>query len=125
MLFHAEVFMPEVARRPVYEGPLHYRQHAQDEARKDRYGRIALPCEFRAAGARLVEAEVVAETERVVKQVWRQPLDELRDLVLVLNPDGFVRTVWVNLRADTHRSLDKTKYVGGYEWRCRHRARSR
>ena len=109
MLFHADVFMPPCAKAPAYVGPLQYGRHALDEAKRDRYGEIQLPPEFHKAGAKLIEAEVLTATDTVVKQVWRQPLDEQRDLVLVISSSGYVRTVWVNLRSDKHATLDSTK----------------
>lgn len=110
-LFHAEVFMPERYRRPIHEGELRYGPHALREARGDRYGHIELPACFTAAGAQLIEAEYDEREDAVVKQVWRQPLDAKRDIVLVINRNGFVKTVWVNLRTDKHRSLDASRYV--------------
>lgn len=110
LLFHVEVFMPNNIRRPIFEGQLKYGPHARTEALRDRYGNIELPKLFEASEARIIEAEFDVDTKTVVKQVWRQRLDDDRDLVLVIRPDGFVKTVWVNLRSDKHRTLDKTRY---------------
>lgn len=110
-LFHAEVFMPASYARPIHEGELKYGKHALSEATVDRYGYIPLPQSFTAAQAQLIEAEVDASTNEVVKQVWRQKLDAERDIVLVINRGGFVRTVWVNLRKDKHHTLNRSKYV--------------
>ena len=60
-------------------------------------------------------------TDTVVKQVWRQPLDEQRDLVLVISSSGYVRTVWVNLRSDKHATLDSAKYGNRKTWMARER----
>src|SRR5450830_1058936 len=112
-LFHSDVFMPASAKKPIHEGPLHYRDHALRATRDDRYGEITLPVEFHSANAKLIEAEVLLEHDgsTVVKQVWRQPLDQHRDLILVIQKGGKVKTVWVNLRSDKHRTLDKSKYM--------------
>jgi len=110
-LFHAEVFMPERFRRPIFEGRLRYGAHALSEATRDRYGDIPLPEFFEACKAKLIEVEFDVDHNNVCKQVWRQPLDDKRDIVLVMGRDGFVRTVWVNLRTDKHRTLDRAKYV--------------
>ncbi len=117
-LFHAEVFVPEAAKAPIHEGSLRYGRHALDKASSDRYGGIQLPNEFHAVDAKLIEAEVLLEHGKcqVVKQVWRQPLDHVRDLVLVIGTGGFVKTVWVNLRNDKHRSLDRSKYTSSKRW---------
>jgi hypothetical protein len=113
LLFHSEVFMPASAKKPIHEGPLRYRKHAFDESRNDRYGQIALPAEFSSSNAQLIEAEVLLEHDqaRVVKQLWRQPLDAKRDLVMAILEGGMVKTVWVNLKTDKHRSLDKSRYM--------------
>lgn len=108
--------MPQVCRVPVHVGRLAYSWHAQREASLDRHGRIDLPTYFDAANAELIEAEAeLAESGevRVVKQVWRQPLDGARDLVLVIARKGKVITVWVNRKGDTHRTLQRDRYVGG------------
>lgn len=112
-LFHSEVFLPASVRAPIHEGRLTYSRHAWAAANNDRYGVISLPLEFHAADATLIEAEVVLENyeQKVVKQVWRQRLDETRDLILVIRESGKVSTVWVNLRSDSHRSLDSAKYM--------------
>ncbi len=110
-LFHSEVFMPERYKAPIFEGELRYRPHALDEAKRDRYGNIELPSFFNAAQAELIEAEFDVDRDQVTKQVWRQRLDATRDIVLVIGRGGFVRTVWVNLRSDKHRTLNRAKYV--------------
>ena len=112
-LFHSEVFMPERYKVPLQTGTLNYGNHAKVEALKDRYGSIPLPSEINLELARIIEAEFNVQDNEVVKQVWRQPLDEQRDIVLVVNRGGFVRTVWVNLRNDKHGTLDKSRYVRG------------
>lgn len=33
------------------------------------------------------------------------------DLCMVVQPDGFVRTVWLNATFDNHSTLDKSKYA--------------
>lgn len=117
LLFHSEVFVPTVAQPPVFEGSLRYSAHALREAHSDRYGDIQLPDEFHCANAKLIESELLLESNRIVKQVWRQPLDLGRDLVLVIGEQGVVRTVWVNLHSDKHRSLDRSKYTSSRAWR--------
>jgi hypothetical protein len=105
--------MPASATKPIHEGPLQYRKHAFNEANNDRYGAIQLPTEFHAANAKLIEAEVLVDHDgsHVVKQLWRQSLDARRDLVLAIQEGGMVKTVWVNLKSDKHRTLDTSKYM--------------
>ena len=112
-IFHSDVFMPARYAAPCHEGKLEYTGHAKREAAKDRYGKIDLPDEFHAGSGQLIETEVQYDGEevRVVKQLWRQPLDERRDLVMAIVPGGRVKTVWVNLSTDKHVSLDRSLYV--------------
>jgi len=110
-LYHTDVYMPGPLRRPIFEGVLRYGSHAKYAKLTDRYGEFDLPRVFRAEKAWLIEAEYDDCKRKVVKQVWRQQLDEHRDLVLVINRDGFVRTAWINLRSDLHKSLDTSRYV--------------
>lgn len=109
-LYHFEVYMPAHLARPVFEGRLRYGHHAKQEALCDRYGIIELPRVFNSQVATLIETEV--DEDRVpIKQVWRQPLDAFRDIVLVITNQGFVKTVWVNLSSDQHRTLNTTRYA--------------
>lgn len=110
-LFHTEVFMPQRFQRPLFEGRLRYGPHALSEAKSDRYGGVPLPEFFEACNAKLIEVEFDIDRDEVCKQVWRQALDSKRDIILVMGRGGFVRTVWVNLRNDKHRTLDRSKYV--------------
>lgn len=114
LLFHVEVAMPDRLKKPIFEGRLRYGTHSRMEALSDRYGSIVLPVEFSAAKAKLIEAEVDSDTNQCIKQVWRQPLDEDRDIVLVITNTGFVKTVWVNLHSDKHHTLNRARYVGGH-----------
>lgn len=109
LLYHSEVYMPEELTEPVYTGGLHYSAHARREAQNDRYGSIPLPKYFWGTGAQLIEVETVDDVP--VKQVWRQPLDEERDLVMAITREGTVKTVWVNLNSDEHKTLNKHRYV--------------
>lgn len=111
LLYHHDVYLPEGYEQPIFEGRLRYGPHARNAAITDRYGPIALPPWFSAANGRLIEVEFDDELNKVIKQVWRQPLDETRDLVLVIGLGGFVKTVWANLRSDAHRTLNKSRYV--------------
>lgn len=110
-LFHKDVFMPPSAQSPVYVGKLMYSHHAILAAKSDRYGKMTLPESFDPKNAELIESELSDDGTTVLKQVWRQALDEHRDLVLVLLPSGKVKTVWINHRRDTHPTLQVSKYV--------------
>jgi hypothetical protein len=112
-LYHVEVFMPKKFSKPCFAGRLRYTHHAQQEANSDKYGTIALIEFFDPAMAQLIESEVEvfgSGAFRVVKQLWRMPLDAERDLVMAIKNDGTVKTVWVNLRSDKHRTLNRSRY---------------
>lgn len=116
-LFHSAIRVPIPFRKPCYEGRLTYGHHARRAAVDDRYGYIQLPEMFTAQGAQLIEVEVADDGKTVIKQVWRKPLDRVRDIVLVITSEGFVKTVWINLRSDKHRTLDRSKYENdGWNW---------
>lgn len=114
-LFHSEIYVPTGLKPLQYTGELRYSRHAREEASSDKYGLIDLPGRVDAERAQLIEVEArdgpLGKGSVVTKQVWRQPLDAGRDIVLVVQPDGFVRTVWVNLRSDTHKSLNRSRYM--------------
>lgn len=116
-LYHKEVRIPpELRNLAVFKGELRYGRHAQSEANLDRYGHIELPRQFDSASADLIEVEWDRIKKQVTKCVWRQALDAQRDLVIVVMPDsGFVKTVWVNLKTDKHRTLDRSKYNKKFE----------
>jgi lipase chaperone LimK len=119
LLFHKDVFLPEFAQLPLFEGKLTYSRHArnvtQEHAAMDA---IVLPAVFAARNATLIEAELNPATGQVDKQVWRQPLDARRDLCFAMLAGGFVKTCWVNDRTDTHATLQRGKYVRSHQWRA-------
>ena len=93
----------------TYGGKLKHTFHAGAEASQDRYGTIDLP-HWISDTARIVEVGLDAEL-RWVHALYRQSLDAQRDVVLAIDPrTGVVKNVWVNLRSDLHRTLDKTPY---------------
>lgn len=109
-LYHRDVYMPPVAANMRFAVLLRYGQHARDAAITDRYGKLDLPSVLDTREATLIEAELRGNT--VIKAVYRMPLNEKLDICLVVHPrDGFVRTVWANLRDDDHRTLDRSKYA--------------
>ncbi|PNG50164.1 hypothetical protein WDL1P1_00203 (plasmid) [Variovorax sp. WDL1] len=107
--------MPARLAEPCHRGPLRYTRHALNEANSDRYGKVTLLHAFIPEQATLIETEAEdgpdGRNSRVVKQLWRCPMDEYRDLVMALLPGGVVKTVWVNLRSDKHRTLNKARYA--------------
>lgn len=108
-LFHESLGFPPGLRMPAPGLRLQYGPHARAAAGKDGRARF-LPFEL-PFGARVVEAET--ECEVVVKWVVRMamPYDPDYDLILVIQPNGFVRTVWQNRWDDTHQTLDAGRYT--------------
>jgi hypothetical protein len=113
MLFHRDIGFPAdlditlYTRRPL---ALRYSSHARRAAAGDRYGAAILPQVLHVAAGDLVEAEVLSAPV-VTKLVVRTRYSATLDLVLVVLPCGFVKTVWFNKRDDQHGTLDRSKYA--------------
>lgn len=119
LLFHKDVYIPDHAKVPLHEGALRYGHHATHVAAGGGgHAEITLPLEFSAKNAVLVEVELNSRTGAVEKQVWRQNLCSEWDLCFPMIAGGFIKTVWLNHKTDTHKTLNKGKFVGGYQWRC-------
>lgn len=109
-LYHTDIFIPTDLKLPKGTIFLNYSRHAKRAAISDRYGHIPLPDAINLSDYKVIEVEVIED--EVTKVLYRGQLDEERDLCIVLIPSSsFVKTVWVNLRSDTHRTLDTSKYV--------------
>lgn len=94
-----------------FDVKLKYGSHAREEAFSDRYGSIQLPqsLSFKEGGVKLFELEI--KDGVVVKMGVRMHHDELNDIIVIFQPqDGFVRTVWLNRKDDSHKTLDASKY---------------
>lgn len=106
-LYHRLLGFPRGIAMPCAGMPLRYSRHALNAADHDGLKRLptTLP-----DGVWVVEIEVFNGT--AVKWVVRMA-SELpnEDLVLAVLPDGFVKTVWLNHRLDSHRTLDITRYA--------------
>jgi len=102
---------------------LRWSHHACEELVRDKYGAIgAAPFlkYFTGSDWTLVEAEPTLNpgfgnrAEVVTKMVVRREIDPVRSIVLVIIPDGpgrgFVKTAWINLTTDNHKSLDKNRF---------------
>lgn len=108
MLFHTEIGLPKWFKAPTGTVTPRYGDHSRFEAQTDRYGKIALPKTIDLAKFKVIE--VGTEGQRITKILFRGTLDATRDICIVLTPDCFVKTVWVNLKTDLHRTLDRSKY---------------
>jgi len=109
-LYHKDVFMPPGLKLPTGSMSLNYGGHARMESIADRYGSIKLPNVIDFDNFEPIEVEV-NERGKVVKVLYRGSLDNRRDLCIVIIPSKrFVKTVWVNLKTDKHKTLDTSKY---------------
>lgn len=112
-LYHKDIGFPKDAQLPRGFSPVlrpRYGPHARQAAQDDRYGPFTLPNAVDIQKGDLIEIATVGNT--VTKMVVRFPYNDKLDLVMVIQPaDGFVRTVWGNEKGDTHKSLNRSKYV--------------
>lgn len=114
MLYHAEVYLPDNIKSMLPHGPksVVHTQHAKDAARHDRYGYVSLPDVIDFDSLNIFEVEICGKT--LCKVVGRKSLDNLHDICYVIGIDGrrhFIKTVWLNLKTDKHRTLNRSKYV--------------
>ena len=113
-LYHREVFFPK-GKLDAIQGrtlKLKYSLHALQAAVSDRYGIVQIPKSIVFDEAGVFELELTGL--HVTKFVVRLPYSATHDLALVIIPDGtdfFVKTVWLNDRNDSHRTLDRSKYA--------------
>lgn len=111
-LYHRDLGLPTGFVRPQHTVTVDYGSHARMEAMTDRYGDFYLPPKVNLSEFEVIE--VGMENGKVAKILFRGELDDVRDICIVLiprRPAWFCKTVWVNVRTDTHRTLDKSKYV--------------
>lgn len=94
--------------------PLYYSKHALSEALNDRYGVLPVTAFPRAfvpgAGWSVVEVEADSKGLLVKFVIRRNVEKDNRSLVMVVNVDGTVKTVWTNLASDQHATLDSSKF---------------
>lgn len=112
MLFHPEVYWPEWVTVPTHRVFLNWSRHADSARKNDRFGQIPAIQSVTLGRFKVVEIEV--QNRRVIKWVFRGQLSGELDIVLVLIPQPgrwLVKTVWLNEKTDTHRTLDKKRYA--------------
>ena len=112
-LYHRDVFWPCWVEIPKSGQPLVYSNHALTAGKDDGLGIFpnALPETFD-----VVEVETVGRMPVKWTIRFTHPTKPDRDVVIVLNrtfnPKGQnVRTVWVNSKTDTHKTLFKSRYA--------------
>jgi len=104
MLYHKDIYWPESAARPLGGLPLRYGGHATGRAQK--LG-VSLPATL---PERFELIEVELDQGEVQKWVTRFPWTTNDDLVMVVKPNGFVKTVWLNHKDDKHCTLRCRRY---------------
>lgn len=109
-LYHYQIGFPKDLKFEPLFG-FNYSLHARLEAMKDRFGKIDhFPQNFLPRTDKVVEAETDA-FGKLVKIVFRKYYDAKFDLVIVLFvPTKTVKTMWLNARSDTHKTLDRSRY---------------
>lgn len=113
-LYHYKLGFPDWYERPSGKIRLVYGNHAKSEATLDKYCvtlvQLPNPLDLDTFWPVEIEAKAVSGDPCVVKTVYRGPLDQHRDLCLVIDHGNFVRTIWVNHKLDGHATLRRGKY---------------
>lgn len=113
-LYHTEIGFPKAFVAPTARVSLEWSRHADAARTDDRYGVIPKFDTLPLAALTLIEIGV--EAGRVAKMLYRGHFNADIDVCFVLIPKAtgpwFVKTVWQNERNDTHKTLDRSKYVG-------------
>lgn len=111
-LYHFELGFPRNIKLPGGTMQLVYSQHALTAAVSDRYSqkKITLPTHIDFTKMQFIEIEVLEGA--LTKVVVRGSYSADYDLVFVIIPyTRLVKTVWLNACRDTHRTLDRGRYV--------------
>jgi hypothetical protein len=109
-LYHVEIGLPKGFVAPVHVIRPVYGRHAQRAATNDRYGTMSLPTMLCLGTGKVIEVGIVGR--RISKILFRFKYDDTLDMCIVLIPGSwFAKTVWFNERADSHRTLDRTRYA--------------
>lgn len=115
-LYHPEVYLP-ACNPPSGHVKVLWSRHARTASRSDRYGEIPIAASIDLTDFQLVE---LARSDGVdTKYVMRGTLDTERDVIYVLRPvfkaNGerafLIVTVWINLKSDSHRTLNRGRYA--------------
>jgi hypothetical protein len=115
-LYHKAVGYPPDLTFPRLFNPtsvtLDYGGHAKQAAYEDRYGKLTLPATIDLRRVEIVEVGAVGNT--ITKVVCRTAFQQRKGIILVLVimiPSGVVKTVWANEARDSHKTLDRSRYV--------------
>lgn len=107
-LYHAKLGLPTGVRLPYGVIQLVYSEHAKRAAFER--GITSLPDYLDLSRCRIIEVET--DGRKAVKVVYRLSHNERLDLVIVvlLKATYLVKTVWVNDKNDSHKTLCEAKY---------------
>lgn len=111
-LYHKDIGFPRGFKGAVGRVHCMPTMHAMQAAKTDRYGDIKLPNVLNTNNAECIEAHI--EDTEVLKLVYRVAYDDLKDLVLAVIPKNgrfIIKTVWLNLKSDTHKTLNRGRYA--------------
>lgn len=112
-LYHRDIRLPDGFRLPARTVGLAWTRHAQQASHNDRYGQVPWWSSLDLSHCDVIEVGMTGR--RVEKVVVRTELDHINDVVYVLIPNGLnpwtVKTVWINRKRDSHKTLDRSKYV--------------
>ena len=107
-LYHKDVGFPKNMKFRAVDG-LTPSMHALRESTSDRYGGFTLPISFNPVDWTVIEIETV--NGALNKIVARKAYDAARDIVMVFLPQSkLIKTCWINLSTDKHKTLDKGAY---------------
>jgi len=113
-LYHAEVYMPVGLTTKVCRSFMcQFTAHARQACRSDRYGIIIPPQSIQPTPSNIIEI-ATNDAHVPVKVVIRQTYDSEKDISIAFVPDfetAIVKTCWLNLKSDTHNTLNRSLYV--------------
>lgn len=113
--YHKDVGFPDELEFPrglKAEVDLHYGSHAREQAIVEKYGLLRLPYRIDLRKVEIFEVATRRGSNVISKVCVRMSHDQEKDIIIVFFvPDGFVKTVWANLKTDHHRTLNRSRYV--------------
>lgn len=113
--YHKDIGFPPDLTLPRGFNPvldLKYGSHAREEAMAEKYGILQLPRRIDIRKTEIFEVATRRGSNIIQKICVRMAHDDKKDIVIVIMvPQGFVKTVWANLKTDTHRTLNRANYT--------------
>ena len=114
--YHKDIGFPDALTLPRGFNPvvrLQYGSHSREEAIKEKYGVLNLPQRIDVRQTEIFEVATDKGSNVIKKMCVRLPHDDKKDLIIVfMASNGFVKTVWANLKNDRHKTLNRANYAG-------------